>query len=205
MPSRNNKQLTQRERLRRKHNIITAPKPVANSLERLNENPYKGNQNTVVTLTEFGDFGCEACQSWHEAGIIQEILSTFDGQVKFEWKDFPVITSYSPKAAEAGQCALDQGKFWEFHDATFERENYSALSQKDLLAYAEKSNLAVSIFEQCLDSNQHKDTVDFDLQAARALGLRGTPAFLVNGFSLIGANPSAIITAINSELESLQN
>ncbi len=232
MSANSNKRITHRERLRKKHaksnkqknikrgilyiilltiifistySFITAPKPNAVTTERLNENPFKGNQNAVVTLTEYGDFGCEACQSWHESGIIQEILNTFEGQIKFVWKDFPVITSYSPKAAEAGQCAFDQGKFWEFHDVTYERESYSALSESDLLIYAEEANLDLDIFSQCLDSNQHKDTVNFDLLAARELGLRGTPSFLVNDIPLIGANPNAIVTAIRSELKKIEN
>ena len=160
---------------------LNRPQALLLSQERLADNPSKGNPDALVVLTEFGDFGCEACQSWHEAGIIDQIMAIYDGQIRFEWQDFPVITSFSPRAAEAGQCAHDQGKFWAFHDKTYEREIYGALAARDLRNYANLAGLDMEVFDQCFDSHQHQETVEVDLNIARSLGLRGTPAFLVNG------------------------
>ena len=97
--------------------IVSRP-PKAPPLDevRLASNPTLGLDSAKVTITEFGDFGCHACQSWHNAGIKEKILATYGDDVQFVWKDFPVITAQSPKAAEAGQCAFDQGMFWEYHD-----------------------------------------------------------------------------------------
>ena len=66
--------------------------------------------------------------------MLKELRAKYGDQIRFVWRDFPVITLLSPKAAEAGQCANEQGKFWEFHDLVFEHEG--AIEASDLLAYA---------------------------------------------------------------------
>ena len=100
------------------------------------------------------------------------------------WRDFPVITAQSPKAAEAGQCAFDQGKFWEYHDYVYEQG--TSLNVSDLKAYARQIGLDSAQFNQCLDSEQNKAKVEQSLAEAYKLGLPGTPAFIVNGQRLAG-------------------
>ncbi len=170
---------------------------------RLENRPTKGPQDAPVTLTEFGDFGCSACQSWHRAGVLGEILTTFDGQVNLVWNDFPIIMPpFSRQAALAGQCAHDQNRFWEFHDVTFERQQYSALRDSDLRDYAIQVGLDMETFNQCFNSRQYTELIDLDLSAAQKLGLRGTPSFLVNDQPIIGADPDALVAAIRAALGS---
>ena len=99
----------------------------------------------------------------------------YGDQVRFVWRDFPVITPQSPKAAEAGQCAYDQGQYWEYHDLLYERA--PALGVNDLKTYAAEVGLDTAQFNQCLDAGQHQATVDHDLQDALGRGFRGTPSF----------------------------
>lgn len=182
-------------------NTANQPKAEPVSEARIRLNPTKGAEDPKVILTEFGDFGCEACQAWYRAGIMDQILARFDGQLQLEWRDFPIIQPpYSQRAGEAGQCAFDQDKFWEFHDVTYDRSSYSALRDDDLISYAEKANLDMQLFAQCFESRQHKATVEFDLDFARGSGFRGTPTFTVNGIPVIGPNPDLIISLIESEL-----
>lgn len=151
---------------------------------RLALNPTIGSETAKVVITEYGDFGCPSCRAWHNAGIMEQIIATYGDQVQFVWKDFPVITAQSPKAAEAGQCAFDQGKFWEYHDYLY--ENASSLSVNDLKLYATQLGLDTEKFNACLDSGQNFAKVNQNLGEARTLGLPGTPSFLVNGKKLIG-------------------
>ncbi|MEK6220767.1 MAG: DsbA family protein [Chloroflexota bacterium] len=175
-------------------------RPKANQA-RMEKNPTKGNPNAAVILTEYADFGCEACQAWHKSGEITKILTQFEGDLAFVWRDFPIILPpYSNRAAEAGQCAFDQDKFWEFHDATYERSDYSALRNDDLFTYAELAGLEMENFETCFDSKIHTATVKLDLDAARDFGFRGTPSFTVNGQQIVGASPSVLVTAIQNAL-----
>lgn len=151
---------------------------------RLASDPTIGPASAKVVITEYGDFGCSSCRAWHNAGIMEQVIAAYGDQVQFVWKDFPVITAQSPKAAEAGQCAFDQGRFWEFHDYIY--ENVYALSADDLKSYATQLGLNTEQFNACLDSGQNRAKVEQNLDEARSLGLPGTPSFLVNGKKLVG-------------------
>jgi protein-disulfide isomerase len=168
---------------------------------RLSSDPGKGPEVAAVTITEFGDFGCHSCRAWHQAGIIDDILEFYGGQVNFVWRDFPVITGRSPKAAEAGQCAFDQDMFWEYHDHVYEQpDDVVDLRTDALKRYAAEIGLDTETFNACLESGQHKDTVQVDWDEARILGLRGTPSFLVNGIYVIGGQHDLIVQAIDQAL-----
>lgn len=163
----------------------TRPKAQPLDETRLASNPTLGADTAKVTITEYGDFGCTSCRAWHNAGILDQIRAAYGDQVQFVWKDFPVITAQSPKAAEAGQCAFDQGKFWEYHDLLFAKA--PALEVSDLKNYAAQLGLDTAKFNQCLDSGQDQAKVDQSLnEAERQYAFPGTPSFLVNGKKLIG-------------------
>jgi protein-disulfide isomerase len=150
----------------------------------LNDDPFIGSINAPVTIVEYGDFGCPSCRAWHNAGILEQVQAAYSDQVRFVWRDFPVITAQSPQAAEAAQCAYDQGYFWEYHDLLFERAH--AIRDEDLKSYAGELDLDTAAFNQCLDSGQHRATVENDLQDANRRRFRGTPSFLVNDQPLAG-------------------
>lgn len=160
------------------------PQAQAVSAARLNDDPYLGAVDAPVTVVEYSDFGCPACRAWHNAGIMDQVRAVYGDQVRFVWRDFPVITARSPQAAEAAQCAYDQGFFWEYHDFLY--ENAAPLGSSDLKRYASELGLDSEQFDQCLDSGQHQATVDRDLQDAYRRRFRGTPSFLVNDQPLAG-------------------
>ena len=141
--------------------------------------PAIGPESAPVEIVEYADFGCTACRAWHNAGIREQIIATFGEQVRFVWKDFPVITPQSPQAAEAGHCAATQGKFWEFHDRVYEQ--FAGLGVDALRGYATRVELDQAAFDQCLDQRAMRAKVQANDQEARRLGLRGTPGFAING------------------------
>ena len=161
--------------------------------------PAIGPESAPVEIVEYGDFGCPACRGWHNAGIREQILAAFGDQVRFVWKDFPVITPQSPHAAEAGQCAAAQGKFWEFHDLVYEQ--FAGLEPDALGGYAARVGLDLAAFAQCLEQNVMRAKVQANEQEARRLGLLGTPGFAINGRPL-PAPPSfeQLATLIQQEL-----
>lgn len=161
--------------------------------------PAIGPESAPVEIVEYADFGCHACRAWHNAGIREQILTAFSDQVRFVWKDFPVITSQSPQAAEAGHCAAAQGKFWEFHDLVYEQ--FAGLGLDALQGYATRIGLDTTAFAQCLDQRVMRPKVQANDQEARLLGLRGTPGFAINGRPL-PAPPSfdQLATLIQQEL-----
>jgi protein-disulfide isomerase len=114
------------------------------------------------------------------------------------WRDFPHTLAESPQAAEAAQCAFDQGKFWEYHDLLYERA--PALGLGDLEGYATQVGLDAAKFNACLATHQEKAKVDHDLQDALNRHLPGTPAFLVNNRPVIGAQPFEYFTNLMDSL-----
>lgn len=170
--------------------------------ERLTLDPVLGNPDAPVTIVEYGAYGCTACQAWHRAGIVEQLLAEYPGQVKFVYRDFPVIApSYSRMAARTAQCALDQGNdaFWDFHNAVFTLADARS-SQEDLIQLGAQVGLDTSALQACVDNNTHVATVQYDENQGRDLGLPGTPAFLVNGQHLFYASPDALRAAIQQAL-----
>jgi protein-disulfide isomerase len=151
---------------------------------QLANDPAIGPASAPVTIVEYADFGCPTCKAWHQAGILKQVLAKYGDKVRFVWRDFPVITADSPKAAEAGRCANDQGKFWPFHDLVYTKA--PAISVSDLKAYAAQAGLDTAAFDDCLDSGREAATVQASLSDAEARGFTGTPSFLVNGNVLAG-------------------
>lgn len=157
----------------------TAPRVDA-PLELMSGN-IDGPVDAAVRIVEFGDFGCPSCRAWHNSGIKEALKSEFGDRISFTFRHFPVITRQSPKAAEAGQCASEQGQFWEYHDFIYERTPINALSIEQLKEYAASIGLDSSQFNQCLDSDKYQSYVARDQQAAFSAGAAGTPTFFING------------------------
>jgi protein-disulfide isomerase len=103
-------------------------------------------------------------------------------------------------AAEAAQCAHEQGKFWEFHDKIF--ANQAALSDDDLKKHAVDLGLNVETFNTCYSSGKYRPDVEKDGAEGQKAGASGTPAFFINGRFLSGAQPfEAFKTIIEDELK----
>lgn len=102
-------------------------------------------------------------------------------------------------AAEAAQCAHEQGKFWEYHDKLF--ANQSKLADADLKAVAVELGLNAETFNACYDSGKFRQQVADAAAQAATIGITGTPAFMINGRFLSGAQPfEAFKTIIDDEL-----
>lgn len=163
---------------------LTRPHAEPLSAARLAADPAYGAEDARVTIIEYSDYGCPSCKDWHNAGILRQLRETYGDRVRFIWKDFPVITSASPKAAEAAQCAFDQGKFWEYHDLLYEKS--PAIGINDLKAYAGELGLDTIKFNNCLDSSQNSPKVEQSMNEGYRYGFNGAPSFVVNGKKLIG-------------------
>ncbi len=93
-------------------------------------------------------------------------------------------------AAEASECADEQGAFWAYHDLLFERqsgENEGAFNKDKLKGFATELKLDAKAFATCLDSDKYADIITKETQAAQSLGVQSTPSFIVNDKPLVGA------------------
>jgi protein-disulfide isomerase len=174
--------------------LLTAPR-----YEVAAEGPSKGPAGARITIVEFSDFQCPYCQ--RVLATMDEVLAKYPEDVRLVYRHLPLdrIHPSARGAAEASACADEQGQFWSYHDMLF--QNNRALGKEDLLRYATDAGLDVTRFQACFDERRFKDKVEADLQAARAVGISGTPAFVVNGIMLSGAQPAeAFYKVIDQEL-----
>ncbi len=164
------------------------------------DDPARGPEDARVTVIEFADFQCPYCGRFHSQ-TLPLILQEYGDRIRFVYRDFPLTAShpFAEKAAEAGECAHEQGKFWEYHDVLY--LNQGALDRASLGRYAQNLGLDTGTFDRCLDSGKYAAEVANDLQAGAAAGVRGTPAFFVNGELISGAQPYNVFkTAIDAAL-----
>lgn len=161
-----------------------------------------GDPGAPVTVVEFADFQCPFCGKFFqetEAKIIDNYVKK--GKVKFVYKHLAFLGQESTWAAEASECAGEQGKFWDYHDFIFNYmwntyygqgksgENVGALSKENLKKFAKNMGLNAEQFNSCLDSEKYADKVAKDVEVARAHRITSTPSTYVNGKPVIGAQP----------------
>ena len=161
--------------------------------------PSRGPTNAPVTIVEFSDFQCPYCG--REYPVIERLMKEYDGKLRLVFRHYPLdFHPFAQKAAEAGACAQDQGKFWELHDKMF--SNQGKLAVADLKGYAKSLGMDGTKFDKCLDSGEKSDQVHADQKAGTEAGVNGTPAFFINGIFINGAQPyEQIKQAVDRELK----
>jgi protein-disulfide isomerase len=115
-------------------------------------------------------------------------LLDYDGRVRLVVKDFPLPSHPAARAAhEAARCAAAAGRFWPYHDRLYDAQ--PRFERDDLIRYAADVGLDPGPVPRCLDSRSFAAAVEADVSQGRALGVRSTPTFFVNGQILVGAQP----------------
>jgi protein-disulfide isomerase len=164
--------------------------------------PFKGPQGAPITIVEFSDFQCAYCK--RVLTVLNQVLERYPDQVKLAFRDFPILNIHpqAQKAAEAAHCASEQGKFWEYHDLLFEKQD--AIPTTNFADYAKTLGLELTSFQACLDSQKYKEKVERNYADGVKAGVSGTPAFFINGRLVSGAQPlEAFKAVIEEELERL--
>lgn len=170
-----------------------------------------GPANAKVVVQEFADFQCPYCRQFHD-NVLSQIISqdVATGKIRFEYHHFIVIDqnvggNESRRAAEASECANDQGRFWDYFNMLFTNqgtEGSGAFADNRLKAFAATLGLNTTQFNSCLDSGKDAQKVTADEALAGSHNLQGTPSILVNG--TLVQNPldaSAVQAAIDAALK----
>ncbi len=136
-----------------------------------------GNPQAPVTVVEFADFQCTPCGIAEPA--VRKIRAHYESQIRFVFRHFPLadIHPQSQEAAEASECAAEQGKFWEAAEKLYQGQ--ADLREPALKRYAAELGLDTKRFAQCLESKTTVARIRRDFEDARALGLRATPTFFI--------------------------
>jgi protein-disulfide isomerase len=179
--------------------------PVADALPRdpvsIKDEPAKGDPRATVALIEFSDYQCPFCGRYTK-DTLPQIESDYveTGKVRYVFRDLPLdFHKNAFKAAEATHCAAEQGKFWEMHALLF--QNQAALGPDQIPGHAKTLGLDATRFQQCLDSGRFAAEIRKDIADATAVGITGTPSFLLGVVQpdgrvkvmrkLVGAKPYA--------------
>jgi protein-disulfide isomerase len=177
------------------------PTPVPRQNVSVGQGASWGPADAKVTIVEFSDFQCPFCEMFY-TDTYQLIRKQYGDKIRFVYRQFPIssLHPYALGAALASECALEQGKFWEYHDTLF--SNQSNLTKDALLKYADEVKIPdTKQFAQCLDSQKYLSKVQNDLREGAGYSVQGTPTFFINGNILVGAQPFAnFAAAIDSEL-----
>ncbi len=153
---------------------------------------FKGNANAKVVIQEFSDFQCPFCSRVEPQ--VAEVMKNYGDKVKFVWRHKPLpMHPDAPLASEATEEALKQkgpDAFWKMHDKLFANQaEKDGLKREALDKYAQELGLDMTKFKAALDGRVHKAKVDADDKAGTDAGISGTPAFVINGYFINGAQP----------------
>lgn len=157
--------------------------------------PIKGNKAAKVTITIFSDFQCPFCKRVEPT--LAELEKEYGDKIRFAWRHMPLpFHADAPLAGQAAQEAFAQkgnAGFWKMHDKLFEAQGSSedAIKRPGLEKIAQEIGLNMDKFKAALDSNAHKAKLDADSKIGNDAGINGTPAFVINGYYLSGAQPTA--------------
>lgn len=125
-------------------------------------------------------------------------MKEYDGRLRLVFKDLPLpFHDLARPAHEAARCAAEAGKFWPYHDRLFQEQ--PAFQREDLVRYAVDLGLDRADFTKCLDERRFSAAVEADMAQARALGINGTPTFLIHGRQLVGAHPIETFRSVIDE------
>lgn len=170
------------------------------------DDAFLGDENAPVVMIEFSDFQCPFCRSfWQDTfpKIKSQYIDT--GKVKFVYRDFPLsFHAGAMPAAQAAECAEDQGKFWEMHDKIFSEQAKQGggtiqFGVADVKKWAGEIGLDTGKLNSCLDSQKYAEEVEKDIADGSSAGVSGTPGFFINGRLVVGAQPFSVFQSLIEE------
>ncbi len=157
-----------------------------------------GDEDAPVTIISCEDYQCPFCKRAFDQTFPQLKQNYIDtGKAKYIYRDFPLpFHTEADEAANAAECAGDQNKYYKMHELIFKNQDeWSNNPQASLRfkAYAQELGLDRAKFDACLDSREHDEEIQNDMNECQAAGTSGTPTFFINGMKIVGAQPYTVL------------
>jgi protein-disulfide isomerase len=171
---------------------LTPPPPERKEVEVPVASPFRGPAAAKVVIQEFADFQCPFCNRVEPTLV--ELEKAFPGQIKIVWRHLPLPfhkdAQPAAEAAEEVRAQLGNKGFWAYHDQLLASQSLEGgLSEERLLAVAKEVGADVDKVQSALKQGTHRARIQADLDASKAAEINGTPAFVINGYFLSGAQP----------------
>lgn len=163
-----------------------------------------GDAAAPVVMVMFSDYRCPFCAKFSrdtEPEMVERFVDK--GILRIEWRDLPIFGDQSMQAARAGRAAATQGKFWEFNRAVFAAapdRGHSDLTDEALIGFAQQAGVPdLDRFATQMRGNDFDAAINADLGQATSIGVPSTPAFILNGMPMLGAQPTEVFVAAVNE------
>lgn len=154
-----------------------------------------GPVDAPVALVIFSDYQCPFCATWSSETLPLMMEHADAGDLRIEWRDVNVFGPASERASRASYAAAEQGAFWEYHDALFaggEARSEGELDEPALTDLAAELGLDLEQFEEDLHSAATAEQIGANQQLGLDLGAYSTPAFVLGGQPIVGAQPTEV-------------
>jgi protein-disulfide isomerase len=159
-----------------------------------------GSEAAPITIIEFGDYQCPFCRDAEKH--LAAILRKYPQEVSLVYRHFP-LTSHQAAlpAAQAAECADEQGAFWDYHRELLNRADWTVIGSEAFADIAAELGLPdLDAFVRCIMSPDPVDAITADRLAATRIGVNATPTFIVNGLRLSGAMDSIWFDTLREDL-----
>jgi len=147
-----------------------------------------GNLGAAVQLIIYDDFACPFCLEFYNT--TEQIKQEFGDKIVIAFRHYPLnIHPTAIPAAEASECAAEQGKFWEMYHKLFADSKIGQLNKEKYKKDALEIGLDTAQFSECLEAEKYKDKVLTQMLEGKNIGITGTPTSFINQEPLPGAYP----------------
>lgn len=166
--------------------------------------PSKGGKDAKVKIVEYTDFQCPFCSRGYTT--MEQVLKEYGDKVQLYLKNYPLpFHNWAEPSAIAVECAKQQKPeaYWTLYSKLFEaqKEVTQANVKEKVTAMLADSGIDMAKFNECYDGKKTLADVNAQKAEGLALGIQGTPGFIINGRLISGAQPfEAFKTAIDAEL-----
>ncbi|MGE5927849.1 MAG: DsbA family protein [Gemmatimonadota bacterium] len=162
-----------------------------------------GSDSAPVEIVEYGDYQCPGCANFDIVtlpDVKERLVAT--GKARFIYRDFPLdqIHPYARLAAHAAACADEQGKYWQVHDLLFQGQPdwSSGNAERIIRGYAQAASLDMARYQECMESARYAGRIQATYEQGVALGVGGTPQFLIGGRIYEGMGYDAMRRLVDS-------
>ena len=167
---------------------------------KIDGKPTRGPKDAKVTIVEFSDFQCPYCARAH-ATLTDEVMKAYEGKVKLVYMNYPLpFHKWAEPAGIATTCAFQQdpAAFWKLYDFYFQNQQQMTPEnvKEKSLEQLKGTKVDVAKWTDCFDNKKVADVIKADVAQGQSVGVTGTPAFIINGRKISGAQPAANFKAI---------
>jgi protein-disulfide isomerase len=152
----------------------------------------RGPADAKIQIVEFSDFQCPACRVAEPP--LRQIFTVYAGKVRFIFKHYPLrMHEWAKPAAVAAECAGRQGKFWEYHDRLYDKQDEWTNDKAEdfLTGYAKDLKLDVPAWQACRQDPTATASYEADMKDGDNAWVGATPTFFINGRRFVGAKQLA--------------